>query len=219
MLSILLQNQSSQTEGEILLLVKDEDEVEKSNSSKKDETNINSSTENEIDVKYIDLFDTKIINNEVSATNESLKKDEITLVEKENAPFKREGCKTRKMTMFKRVTSMENLKSFKERQRQYIKKNTNAKPEPNELDPPVSKKMGSASQRLSNLDSTLRYECNTCSTTFSSKRSLERHSTIHDGKKLRCGKCDEEFLRLDKLLEHCKSHQSKEKLKPVCLIH
>lgn len=39
----------------------------------------------------------------------------------------REVYRTKKMTMFKRVTSIENLKNHKERQRQYIKKNTTVK--------------------------------------------------------------------------------------------
>ncbi|XP_033224435.1 zinc finger protein 93-like [Belonocnema kinseyi] len=208
--------QSSQTEGKILLFVKnEEDEIEKPNSPKSDHSNSNSKTSSEDGVKYNHNCDPELNSNSASVTNELTNKDDSPQLEKENAPFKRDGCKTRKMTLFKRVTSMENLKSFKERQRKYIKKNTNTRPESNEMAFPVGTRVRNANQRLSNEVTEQRYECTVCNSTYSSKRALDKHSLVHDDKKFKCEKCEREFLRLEKLLEHSKLHHSKEKPKPV----
>lgn len=200
------------------MFVKDEeDEIVKPNTPKSDHSNSNSKTSREDGVKYNHPCNPELNSNEASVINELSNKDDNSYLEKENAPFKRDGCKTRKMSMFKRVTSMENLKSFKERQRKYIKKNTNTKPESNELDLPVGTRVRIANQRLSNVETELRYECILCNSTYSSKRALDKHSLIHGDKKFKCEKCEKEFLRLEKLLEHSKLHHSKEKPKPVRL--
>lgn len=171
----------------------------------------NSKAVSEIEIEKFDYScDNEININEESVANE---KEEISQIEKENAPYKKEGCKTRKMSVFKRVTSMENLKNFKERQRQYIKKNV--KSDQNEIESPVKKRVRGTNQRLTNEESEMNFECTVCNSTFPSKRSLDKHSLTHDEKKYNCDKCDKEFSTHDKLLEHSKLHQPKEKSKPV----
>lgn len=111
----------------------------------------------------------------------------------------REVYRTKKMTMFKRVTSIENLKNHKERQRQYIKKNTTVKWDNDATD--IKKK-----------DSHICPKCTRC---YSSKRSLDRHILTHDEKRFTCDKCSKHFFHLDKLIQHSKLHMIKEKPKPV----
>lgn len=114
----------------------------------------------------------------------------------------REVYRTKKMTMFKRVTSIENLKNHKERQRQYIKKNTTVKWD---NDPTDIKKKDSQSSHI----------CPKCTRCYSSKRSLDRHILTHDEKRFTCDKCSKHFFHLDKLIQHSKLHMIKEKPKPV----
>lgn len=111
----------------------------------------------------------------------------------------REVYRTKKMTMFKRVTSIENLKNHKERQRQYIKKNITVKWDNDATD--IKKK-----------DSHICPKCTRC---YSSKRSLDRHILTHDEKRFTCDKCSKHFFHLDKLIQHSKLHMIKEKPKPV----
>ncbi|XP_076766559.1 uncharacterized protein LOC143433215 isoform X1 [Xylocopa sonorina] len=114
----------------------------------------------------------------------------------------REAYRTRRVTMFKRVTSIENLKNHKERQRKYIKKNTNVKRNDDLVD---IKKTNSQSP----------YNCPKCTRCYSSKRSLDRHVITHSERKFTCEKCDKHFFQLDKLVQHNKLHIVKEKAKPV----
>ncbi|KAF3424397.1 hypothetical protein E2986_05245 [Frieseomelitta varia] len=113
----------------------------------------------------------------------------------------KEVYRTRRMTMFKRVTSIENLKNHKERQRQYIKKNT------------VIKWDNAAD--INKVDSRSSYNCPKCTRCYSTKRSLDRHILTHDEKKFTCDKCNKYFFQLDKLIQHTKLHIVKEKPKPV----
>ncbi|XP_043482597.1 zinc finger protein 595-like [Leptopilina heterotoma] len=208
--STLQKNLRSQQEDNLLPKT-EELQIEKSNSVNDDYSEGNSKAVSEIEIEKFDYScDNEININEASVANE---KEEISQIEKENAPYKKEGCKTRKMSVFKRVTSMENLKNFKERQRQYIKKNV--KSDQNEIESPVKKRVRGTNQRLTNEESEINFECTVCNSTFPSKRSLDKHSLTHDEKKYNCDKCDKEFSTHDKLLEHSKLHQPKEKSKPV----
>nr|XP_034187607.1 zinc finger protein 14-like [Osmia lignaria] len=118
----------------------------------------------------------------------------------------RDAYRTRRMTMFKRVTSIENLKNHKERQRQYIKKNANLKWDTSEND-----------HSTNAIDASLLklYVCTKCGRHYSSKKSLDRHLITHHEKTFTCNKCNKHFFHLDKLVEHSKLHEIKEKPKPV----
>lgn len=118
----------------------------------------------------------------------------------------RDAYRTRRMTMFKRVTSMENLKNHKERQRQYIKKNANLKWDISEND---------HSTNAIDAHSLKLYVCTKCGRHYSSKKSLDRHLITHHEKTFTCNKCNKHFFHLDKLVEHSKLHEMKEKSKPV----
>lgn len=117
----------------------------------------------------------------------------------------KEVYRTRRTTMFKRVTSMENLKNHKERQRQYIKKNTNIKRDIVENDLSTNE----------NIDSQNSYTCPKCTRCYSSKKSLDKHIATHKEKQFMCDVCNKQFVQLDELVKHNKLHKVKEKLKPV----
>ncbi|XP_046609722.1 zinc finger protein 420-like [Neodiprion virginianus] len=143
---------------------------------------------------------------------------DVPQAEREKSSVKRESYRTRRVSMFKRMTSMENLKSHKERQRQYIKKNTSSKVESIEQDYSSVKRMTRNRVTRSmeyNLESELSHKCSKCNRSYSTKKSLERHALTHDSKKFKCDKCGKEFFRLDKLVEHSKLHVSKLKPEPV----
>ncbi|XP_076655001.1 uncharacterized protein LOC143360225 [Halictus rubicundus] len=124
----------------------------------------------------------------------------------EKSTVGREAYRTRRTTMFKRVTSMENLRNHKERQRQYIKKNANVKRDIVEND---------HSDNVRDTVSQSLYTCSKCSRCYSSKRSLDRHIATHNEKKFTCDKCSKQFLHLNDLMKHNKLHKAKEKAKPV----
>lgn len=134
----------------------------------------------------------------------------------EVAVIKREAYRTRRLTMFKRVTSMENLKNHKERQRQYIKKNGNTKHDNIEKDSLLNmENTYNKINRVSSVSSELNLECPHCKRCYSSKKSLERHTLTHSDKKFKCEKCDKQFFHIDKLLQHGKLHRPKEKSKLI----
>ncbi|XP_017878730.1 oocyte zinc finger protein XlCOF6-like [Ceratina calcarata] len=112
----------------------------------------------------------------------------------------REAYRTRRMTMFKRMTSIENLRNYKERQRKYIKKN--------------AKRDGNLGD-VKKSDSQTSYICPKCSRCYSSKRSFDRHVSTHDGKSFTCDECGKYFVQLKELIEHNKLHVVKEKPKLV----
>lgn len=112
----------------------------------------------------------------------------------------REAYRTRRMAMFKRMTSIENLRNYKERQRKYIKKSANRD------DSLVDTKKS---------DSQSSYICPKCSRCYSSKRSFDRHVSSHDGKRFTCEECGKYFVQLKELIEHSKLHVVKEKPKAV----
>nr|XP_033204073.1 zinc finger protein 665-like [Bombus vancouverensis nearcticus] len=157
-----------------------------------------------------DIKDHEVINESKYAED----KESTSNLNKQNAYIKckqteyersvtgREVYRTRRMTMFKRVTSIENLKNHKERQRQYIKKNTAVKWDDDAAD-------------IKKTDSQCSYSCPKCTRCYSSKRSLDRHILTHDEKKFTCDKCNKHFFQLDKLIQHNKLHIVKEKPKPV----
>lgn len=124
---------------------------------------------------------------------------------------KKETCRTRRFSMFKRVTSMENLKNYKERQRRYIKKSVKRDANDGECYAKVR------NVRASITDETFEYEykCAKCDRLYSSKKSLDRHTLTHTEKKFKCDDCDKEFFCLEKLLKHVNLHKTKEKSKPV----
>ncbi|XP_014472052.1 PREDICTED: zinc finger protein 595-like [Dinoponera quadriceps] len=125
---------------------------------------------------------------------------------------KKEAYRTRRMTVFKRVTSMENLKNHKEIQRRYIKKSASAKREGGEHEHQTGVWRNRRADRASELDS---YKCPKCDRFYSSKKSLDRHASTHnDREKLKCDDCDKQFLGLDKLLKHVDLHKTKGTTKP-----
>lgn len=125
---------------------------------------------------------------------------------------KRDAYRTRRLTMFKRVTSMENLKNHKERQRRYIKKNTSVKRDSD--DHKCQTKIRSHHTRLNRASEfELQYKCLKCDKFYSSKKSLDRHTLTHN--KFKCENCDKQFFCLDKLLKHVNLHKIKEKPKSV----
>ncbi|KAF7405553.1 hypothetical protein HZH66_004459 [Vespula vulgaris] len=153
--------------------------------------------------------------------NDNPKTDNETLPDMDNkfersiqelSVVKREAYRTRRLTMFKRVTSMENLRNHKERQRQYIKKNGNTKHDAAEKDGPINTESAcNKVARVSVMDSELNLECPRCNRRYSSKKSLERHILTHDEKEFKCEKCEKQFFHVDKLLQHGKHHRSNQK--------
>ncbi|XP_011149128.1 zinc finger protein 271-like [Harpegnathos saltator] len=127
---------------------------------------------------------------------------------------KREAYRTRRLTMFKRVTSMENLKNHKERQRRYIKKSVSVKRDGSDYEhqTKIRRNLHGRVDRTSEFDS---YKCLTCDRFYSSKKSLDRHTLTHNDKKFKCESCDKQFFCLDKLLKHVDLHKTKEKPQPV----
>lgn len=129
---------------------------------------------------------------------------------------KREAYRTRRLTMFKRVTSMENLRNHKERQRQYIKKNGNTKYDSGEKDVLLNAENAcNKIVRVSATRSNLNLKCTQCNRCYSSKKSLERHILTHNEAKFQCQKCNKQFFHIDELLQHGKLHRSTEKSKLV----
>ncbi|XP_015183662.1 PREDICTED: zinc finger protein 709-like [Polistes dominula] len=132
---------------------------------------------------------------------------------------KREAYRTRRLTMFKRVTSMENLKNHRERQRQYIKKNGNTKYDNGEKDVLLNvENVCNKVVRVSSATrSNLNLKCTQCNRCYSSKKSLERHilTTHNNEAKFQCQKCKKEFFQIDQLLQHGKLHRSNDKSKLV----
>lgn len=127
---------------------------------------------------------------------------------------KKEAYRMRRLTRFKRVTSMENLRNHKERQRRYIKKSTNIKR--NSSDSKCQTKLRNLCVRVgSTSEFELQYKCLKCDRFYSSKKSLDRHTLIHNDKKFKCESCDKQFFCPEKLLKHADLHKTKEKLKPV----
>ncbi|XP_012525924.1 zinc finger protein 709-like [Monomorium pharaonis] len=128
--------------------------------------------------------------------------------------FKKDIYRTRRLTMFKRVTSIENLRNYKERQRLYIKKNVKHENSDSEYQTKVRNAHDKTVDRSSKLE--LRYKCEKCDRFYSSKKSLDRHMSTHNDKEFKCDSCDKQFLCLDKLHKHVSMHKSaKEKPKPV----
>ncbi|XP_011265520.2 zinc finger protein 420-like isoform X1 [Camponotus floridanus] len=126
----------------------------------------------------------------------------------------KEVHRPRRLTMFKRVTSIENLKNHKERQRRYIKKSTNVKRDINNSE--YQSKMKNIDSRIDTMSELeLRYKCPKCDRFYSNKRSLNRHTSTHDDKEFKCDNCDKQFLCLDKLHKHFNLHKMKEKPEPV----
>ncbi|XP_020286533.1 zinc finger protein 568-like [Pseudomyrmex gracilis] len=138
---------------------------------------------------------------------------------------KKEAYRTRRLTVFKRVTSMENLRNYKEMQRRYIKKSANVKCDTNDGECQTKSKIicnrvdktTELSDLLSEFES--QYKCSICDKCYSSKKSLDRHVSTHN-KEFKCDNCDKQFLCLDKLLKHKENvHKAKEKPQPaVCNI-
>lgn len=126
----------------------------------------------------------------------------------------KEAHRTRRLTMFKRVTSMENLKNHKERQRRYIKKSASVKRDiGNSEYQTKTKNIDSRMDAMSEFE--LQYKCPKCDRFYSSKRSLDRHTSTHDDKEFKCDNCDKQFFCLDKLHKHFNLHKTKEKPEPV----
>ena len=140
---------------------------------------------------------------EYNEPNDHLSNDNIK--RKQVGCEKREAYRTRRTTMFKRVTSMENLRNHKERQRQYIKKNANVKRDVEQ----------EHSGNTNDTESCNSYSCPKCNRCYSSKKYLDKHISSHNEEKYTCDKCDKQFFQLDKLVKHSKLHKVKEKLKPV----
>ncbi|XP_077276309.1 uncharacterized protein LOC143905059 [Temnothorax americanus] len=127
---------------------------------------------------------------------------------------KKDLYRTRRLAMFKRVTSMENLKNYKERQRRFIKKSANVKRESSDGEYQTkARNAHGRMERTSELE--LQYKCQKCDRFYSSKKSLDRHTSTHNDKEFKCDSCDKQFFCLDKLRKHVNLHRTKEKPKPV----
>lgn len=128
--------------------------------------------------------------------------------------YKKEPYRTRRLTMFKRVTSMENLKNHKERQRLYIKKNLNIKRDGTDNEyQGQNKNISVKADKTPEFET--QYKCSKCDRCYSSKKSLDRHESTHNNKEFKCEDCGKQFLYLEKLLKHLNLHKIKEKPKPV----
>lgn len=127
---------------------------------------------------------------------------------------KKDLYRTRRLTMFKRVTSMENLRNYKERQRRYIKKSVNVKRDSSDSEYQTkARNVHGRMDRASEIE--LQYKCQKCDRFYSSKKSLDRHTSTHNDKEFKCDSCDKQFFCLDKLHKHVNLHRAKEKPKPV----
>ncbi|XP_066597977.1 zinc finger protein 135-like [Prorops nasuta] len=138
------------------------------------------------------------------------KKNELKNLESDKLGCKKDSYRAKRLTMFKRITSMESLRSFKERQRQYIKKGMSIKYD-------VTDKRDSATSciHLSNLTEKILnklepHKCTICNKCFNSKILLEQHALTHNDKKYNCDICSKQFLKLARFLEHAKIHTKKD---------
>lgn len=167
---------------------------------------------------------------EISDTFNQMKHTEDTLVDNESdldcvnkskqvgreKVTKKEAYRTRRLTMFKRVTSMETLKSHKERQRRYIKKNASIKRDTSDSEYQTKVRNIHRIEETSELAlQHITLACPKCDKFYFSKKSLDRHMLTHNHKEFKCDNCDKQFLCLDKLLKHVNLHKTKEKPKPV----
>lgn len=127
---------------------------------------------------------------------------------------KKDIYRTRRLAMFKRVTSIENLRNHKERQRRYIKKTANVKRDASDSEYQTKARNACGrTDRATELE--LQYKCQKCDRFYSSKKSLDRHALTHNDKEFKCDSCDKQFFCLDKLHKHVNLHRVKEKPKPV----
>jgi len=84
---------------------------------------------------------------------------------------KKDLYRTRRLTMFKRVTSIENLRNYKERQRRYIKKNMNVKRDNSDSEYQTkARNVHGRMDKASELE--LQYKCQKCATIFRQKLTL-----------------------------------------------
>ncbi|EGI70566.1 Glutathione S-transferase [Acromyrmex echinatior] len=162
-----------------------------------------------------DAFDQ--IKHDVSVDNEvDLDSSKYKQVEHDkiaNRTRNENSYRTRRI-MFKRVTSIENLRNYKERQRRYIKKSVNVKRDSSDSEYQTkARNVHGRMDRASEVE--LQYKCQKCDRFYSSKKSLDRHISTHNDKEFKCDSCDKQFFCLDKLHKHINLHRVKEKPKPV----
>ncbi|XP_012253673.2 zinc finger protein 271-like [Athalia rosae] len=138
-------------------------------------------------------------------------------IEKEKTSFKKDSaCRSRRIAVFKRITSIQNLKSHRERQRQYIKKNPTSRSESNDQEfSNRNIRKRAIRPAIINFQAEFSHKCNKCSRSYATKTSLERHMLTHNDKKFKCDKCRKHFVRLDKLIEHGKLHDPEVRPNPV----
>ncbi|KAL0119446.1 hypothetical protein PUN28_007734 [Cardiocondyla obscurior] len=123
----------------------------------------------------------------------------------------KDSYRTRRLTEFKRVTSIENLKDYKERQRRYIKKSKNVKHDNGDSD---QTKVRSSQNRMDKM-SKMQFKCQKYDGFYSSKKALDKYTLSCNDKEFKCVSCDKQFFCLDQLHKHVSLHQTKEKPKPV----
>ncbi|KYN30202.1 Glutathione S-transferase, partial [Trachymyrmex cornetzi] len=191
--------------------------------------NIELSADNEVDIEktimqsnvmrqeqILDAFDQ--IKQNVSVDNEvdldcGSKYKQVEHDKIANRTRNENGYRTRRL-MFKRVTSIENLRNYKERQRRYIKKSVNVKRDSSDSEYQTkARNVHGRMDRASEME--LQYKCQKCDRFYSSKKSLDRHTSTHNDKEFKCDSCDKQFFCLDKLHKHINLHRAKEKPKPV----
>lgn len=141
--------------------------------------------------------------------------DEVLTTEIESQSGKNEWKRTRRLSMFKRVTSIENLKSHRERQRKYIRKNKTPKFDTTHENEDSQINIKGTTVRLSDSESTatLHYQCNQCSSAYSNQKSLDHHSrSVHNDKygqstSIICNICRKGFRTTDSMIRHLHIHK------------
>lgn len=111
-----------------------------------------------------------------SSTHVAKEFDDFASTAKTDSALNRKTKPQKRSLAFRRITSMENLKKDKERQRRYLKK---MKPNESSDDGRSSKNCKVSSQQLQSGLAISQYECTKCCRTFESEDSLRGHESSH----------------------------------------
>lgn len=139
--------------------------------------------------------------------------------EKQKREAKREAHRSRRVYMFKKVTSIENMKNYKERQRRYIKKNSNSKADTNEQDSTIGRRKNT--RLRASREPNISPKCNKRERSYTTKKGLERHGLTHRDKKSKemkkldsskpepvsCKICNKNFRKIDTMVRHLNVHK------------
>lgn len=135
-----------------------------------------------------------------SSTDENLEKENRI---EDDSCSQKELPKTRRASVFKRVTSMENLKSHRERQRQFIKKSS-------KLDDSKRKKTMKPDDECLTSDES-EFNCSHCDKKFTKQDQLSNHEKLHESKvkcdPVVCQICEKSFRKTDTMVRHLNLHK------------